>query len=97
MRPNRMDKCLSLPSVFQTPDEGLFLTAVDSGLLSALQPAQTLLFLFLSSPDEEPVSGTGVILSYSSAGKESRKLCTLSHETPFCKISHHKPRSILSV
>ncbi|XP_043963867.1 transmembrane 7 superfamily member 3 [Gambusia affinis] len=54
-------------SYTRTPDEGLFLSAVDSGLLSALQPAQTLLFLFLSSPDEEPVSGTGVILSYSSA------------------------------
>uniref|UniRef100_A0A3B5MA77 Transmembrane 7 superfamily member 3 n=1 Tax=Xiphophorus couchianus TaxID=32473 RepID=A0A3B5MA77_9TELE len=53
-------------SYTRIPDEGPFLSAVDSGLLAALQPAQTLLSLFLSSPDEEPVSGTGVILSYSS-------------------------------
>ncbi|XP_008399631.1 transmembrane 7 superfamily member 3 [Poecilia reticulata] len=53
-------------SYTRIPDESLSLTAVDSGLLSALQPAQTQLLLFLSSPEEEPVSGTGVFLSYSS-------------------------------
>ncbi|MED6241065.1 hypothetical protein ATANTOWER_022571 [Ataeniobius toweri] len=53
-------------SYTRVPDQGLSLTAADSGLVSALQPSQTLLSLFLSSPDEETVSGTGVILSFSS-------------------------------
>ncbi|XP_053200027.1 transmembrane 7 superfamily member 3 [Scomber japonicus] len=48
------------------PGTGLSLTAVDSGLLSALQPGQTSLSLFLFSPDGETVAGTGVILPYSS-------------------------------
>lgn len=53
----------------QVPGLGLSLTAVDSGLLSALQPGQTVLSLFLSSPNDDTVSGTGVILPYSSTGK----------------------------
>uniref|UniRef100_A0A3Q2QRY0 Transmembrane 7 superfamily member 3 n=1 Tax=Fundulus heteroclitus TaxID=8078 RepID=A0A3Q2QRY0_FUNHE len=52
-------------SYTRVPVQGLSLTAADSGLLSALQPGQTLVSLFLSSPDEETVAGTGVILSYS--------------------------------
>ncbi|CAG5926955.1 unnamed protein product [Menidia menidia] len=48
----------------QMPGAGLSLTAVDSGLLSLLQPEQLSLSLFLSSPDGEAVAGTGVILSY---------------------------------
>lgn len=46
---------------------GSFLTAVDSGLLSTLQPGQTSLSWFLSSPDGTAVTGTGLVLSYSSA------------------------------
>ena len=53
----------------QMPGLGLSLTAVDSGLLSALQPGQTSLSLFLSSPDDDAVAGTGVILLFSSTGK----------------------------
>ncbi|XP_047431764.1 transmembrane 7 superfamily member 3 [Mugil cephalus] len=49
------------------PGLGLSLTAVDSGLLSALQLGQTSLSLFLSSPSGDVVTGTGVILAYSSA------------------------------
>ncbi|XP_042259783.1 transmembrane 7 superfamily member 3 [Thunnus maccoyii] len=48
------------------PGTGRSLTAVDSGLLSTLQPSQTSLSLFLFSPDDETVAGTGVILPYSS-------------------------------
>ncbi|MEQ2189126.1 hypothetical protein GOODEAATRI_022028 [Goodea atripinnis] len=66
---NRISNSLSFMSVFQVPDQSLSLTAADSGLVSALQPSQTLLSLFLSSPDEETVSGTGVILSFSSTGQ----------------------------
>ncbi|XP_028255386.1 transmembrane 7 superfamily member 3 isoform X1 [Parambassis ranga] len=53
-------------SYTRVPGLGLSLTAVDSGLLSALQPGQTVLSLFLSSPNDDTVSGTGVILPYSS-------------------------------
>ncbi|XP_008282341.1 transmembrane 7 superfamily member 3 [Stegastes partitus] len=53
-------------SYTRMPGVGLSLTAVDSGLLSALEPSQTTLTLFLSSPDADTVSGTGVILPYSS-------------------------------
>ncbi|XP_038137827.1 transmembrane 7 superfamily member 3 [Cyprinodon tularosa] len=53
-------------SYTRVPDPSRSLTAVDSGLLSALQNGQTSLSLFLSSPDEETIPGTGVILSYSS-------------------------------
>uniref|UniRef100_A0AAQ5ZTQ5 TM7S3/TM198-like domain-containing protein n=1 Tax=Amphiprion ocellaris TaxID=80972 RepID=A0AAQ5ZTQ5_AMPOC len=53
-------------SYTRLPGVGLSLTAVDSGLLSALEPSQTSLTLFLSSPDDDTVSGTGVILPYSS-------------------------------
>uniref|UniRef100_A0A3Q1H656 Transmembrane 7 superfamily member 3 n=1 Tax=Acanthochromis polyacanthus TaxID=80966 RepID=A0A3Q1H656_9TELE len=53
-------------SYTRLPGVGLSLTAVDSGLLSALEPSQTSLTLFLSSPDDGTVSGTGVILPYSS-------------------------------
>lgn len=54
--------------LFQVPDVGLSLTAVDSGLLSTLQPSQISLSLFLSSPDGATVTGTGVILPYLSSG-----------------------------
>lgn len=47
--------------------QGLSLTAVDSGLLSVLQPGQVSLSLFISSPDTDTVAGTGVILLYSSS------------------------------
>lgn len=53
-------------SYTRMPGLGLSLTAVDSGLVSALRRAQTSLTLFLSSPDGNTVAGTGVILSYSS-------------------------------
>ncbi|XP_049422218.1 transmembrane 7 superfamily member 3 [Epinephelus fuscoguttatus] len=53
-------------SYTRMPGLGLSLTAVDSGILSALQPGQASLSLFLSSPDGDNVSGTGVILPYSS-------------------------------
>ncbi|XP_063316389.1 transmembrane 7 superfamily member 3 [Pelmatolapia mariae] len=53
-------------SYTRMPGLGLSLTAVDSGLVSALRRDQTSLTLFLSSPDGNTVAGTGVILSYSS-------------------------------
>ncbi|XP_026182453.1 transmembrane 7 superfamily member 3 isoform X2 [Mastacembelus armatus] len=53
-------------SYTRMPGLGLSLTAVDSGLLSALQPGQTSLSLYLSSPDSDAVVGTGVILPFSS-------------------------------
>ncbi|XP_072233553.1 transmembrane 7 superfamily member 3 [Leuresthes tenuis] len=53
-------------SYTRMPGLGMSLTAVDSALLTVLQPDQTSLSLFLSSPDGETVAGTGVILSYSS-------------------------------
>ncbi|KAG8005786.1 Transmembrane 7 superfamily member 3, partial [Nibea albiflora] len=53
-------------SYTRMPGQGLSLTAVDSGLLSALVPGQVSLSLFLSSPDNNTVAGTGVILPYSS-------------------------------
>ncbi|TNN55993.1 Transmembrane 7 superfamily member 3 [Liparis tanakae] len=53
-------------SYARMPGQGTSLTAVDSGLLSALQPSQASLSLFLSSPDEDTVAGTGVILPYTS-------------------------------
>uniref|UniRef100_A0A671W2C4 Transmembrane 7 superfamily member 3 n=1 Tax=Sparus aurata TaxID=8175 RepID=A0A671W2C4_SPAAU len=49
------------------PGQGQSLTAVDSGLLSPLQPGQVSLSLFLSSPDGDTVVGTGVILPFSGA------------------------------
>ncbi|XP_068573073.1 transmembrane 7 superfamily member 3 isoform X2 [Cebidichthys violaceus] len=54
-------------SYTRVPGPGTSLTAVDSGLLSALQPSQASLSLFLSSPDEDTVAGTGVILPYSNS------------------------------
>ncbi|KAF7664948.1 hypothetical protein LDENG_00159710 [Lucifuga dentata] len=53
-------------SYTRTPELGLSVSAVDSGLLSLLQPGQTSLSMFLFSSDGEPVSGTGVILPYNS-------------------------------
>ncbi|CAN9508116.1 unnamed protein product [Ophioblennius macclurei] len=53
-------------SYTRDPDPGNSLTAVDSGLLSALLPAQTSLTLYLSAPGNDTVVGTGVILPYSS-------------------------------
>ncbi|TKS91093.1 Transmembrane 7 superfamily member 3 [Collichthys lucidus] len=53
-------------SYTRMPGPGPSLTAVDSGLLSALVPDQVSLTLFLSSPDNNTVAGTGVILPYSS-------------------------------
>ncbi|KAM9327420.1 transmembrane 7 superfamily member 3 [Pholidichthys leucotaenia] len=46
------------------PALGLSVTAEDSGILSVLAPGQTSVSLFLSSPDNDTVSGTGVILPY---------------------------------
>uniref|UniRef100_A0A3Q0SNW9 Transmembrane 7 superfamily member 3 n=1 Tax=Amphilophus citrinellus TaxID=61819 RepID=A0A3Q0SNW9_AMPCI len=51
-------------SYTREPGLGVSLTAADSGLLSALQPGQTSLSLFLSSPEGDTVAGTGVILPY---------------------------------
>lgn len=48
------------------PSLGLSLTAVDAGVLTALQPGQASLLLFLSSPGGDTVAGTGVILPFSS-------------------------------
>uniref|UniRef100_A0A8C6K494 Transmembrane 7 superfamily member 3 n=1 Tax=Nothobranchius furzeri TaxID=105023 RepID=A0A8C6K494_NOTFU len=45
---------------------GLSLTAADAGLLSTLEPGQTSLSLFLSSPNGDAVVGVGVTLSYGS-------------------------------
>lgn len=53
-------------SYTKMPGPGLSLTAVDSGLLSPLDPGQTSLSLFLSS-DGDTVAGTGVILLFSSS------------------------------
>ncbi|KAG7234820.1 hypothetical protein INR49_003881 [Caranx melampygus] len=53
-------------SYTKLPGLGLSITAVDAGLLSALQLGQTSLSLFLSSPDSDTVAGTGVILSFGS-------------------------------
>nr|XP_040029605.1 transmembrane 7 superfamily member 3 [Gasterosteus aculeatus aculeatus] len=53
-------------SYSRMPGLGPSLTAVDSGLLSALVPSQATLSLFMSSPDEDTVAGTGVVLPYSS-------------------------------
>lgn len=66
--------------VVQMPGPGPSLTAVDSGLLSALEPGQVSLSLFLSSPDNNTVAGTGVILPSSSFGNFSSSLliCSLS-------------------
>ncbi|KAK1906276.1 Transmembrane 7 superfamily member 3 [Dissostichus eleginoides] len=54
-------------SYTRIPDPGHSLTAVDSGLLTALLPGQASLSLFLSSSDGDTVAGTGVILPYSSS------------------------------
>lgn len=48
------------------PGPGGSLTAADSGLVSTLDLGQTSLSLFLSTSDSAPVSGTGVILPFSS-------------------------------
>ncbi|KAK7895990.1 hypothetical protein WMY93_021315 [Mugilogobius chulae] len=42
-------------------------SAVDPGLVSPLDPGQTSMVLFLSTADSEPVSGTGIVLQYSSS------------------------------
>lgn len=42
---------------------------MDSGLLSTLQPDQTTISWFLSSPNGTPVTGTGLVLAYSGTGK----------------------------
>ncbi|XP_041833029.1 transmembrane 7 superfamily member 3 [Melanotaenia boesemani] len=52
-------------SYTRMPSQDQSLTAVDSGLLSALLPDQSSLSLFLSSPGGDTVAGTGVILPYS--------------------------------
>uniref|UniRef100_A0A3Q3W9D0 TM7S3/TM198-like domain-containing protein n=1 Tax=Mola mola TaxID=94237 RepID=A0A3Q3W9D0_MOLML len=51
-------------SYSRIPELGFSLTAVDLGLLLTLQPSQTTLSLFLSSPNGANVTGTGVILPY---------------------------------
>ncbi|XP_058480710.1 transmembrane 7 superfamily member 3 [Solea solea] len=48
------------------PSLDLSMTAVDSGLLSSLLPAQISLSLFLSSPNSDTVASIGVILPLSS-------------------------------
>ncbi|KAM9824465.1 transmembrane 7 superfamily member 3 [Neosynchiropus ocellatus] len=48
------------------PGSGLFVNAVDAGLLSPLLPGQASLSLFLSSPAGASFASTGVILLYSS-------------------------------
>lgn len=53
-------------SYTRNPGPGSSVTAVDSGLLSPLQPSQTSLSMFLFSSDVDPVLATGVILPYSS-------------------------------
>lgn len=52
-------------SYTRMPGQGQSLTAVDSGLLSPLEPGQASLSLFLSSPDGDTVAGMGVILPFS--------------------------------
>ncbi|XP_035002961.1 transmembrane 7 superfamily member 3 isoform X2 [Hippoglossus stenolepis] len=54
-------------SYTRLPGLGLSVTAVDSGLLSTLQPGVTSLSLFLSTLDSDTVAGTGVILPFSGA------------------------------
>uniref|UniRef100_A0A8C5H9J3 TM7S3/TM198-like domain-containing protein n=1 Tax=Gouania willdenowi TaxID=441366 RepID=A0A8C5H9J3_GOUWI len=54
-------------SYTQVPALGASVTAVDSGLLSALLPGQTSVALYLSAPDGDTVMGTGLILPYSSS------------------------------
>ncbi|XP_038833809.1 transmembrane 7 superfamily member 3-like [Salvelinus namaycush] len=54
-------------SYTRMPGLGLFLTAVDSGLLSPLIPGQTKISWFLLAPDGDSVAGTGVILPYTSS------------------------------
>ncbi|XP_077355867.1 transmembrane 7 superfamily member 3 [Festucalex cinctus] len=49
-----------------TPVFGLSSTAVDTGILFPLLPGQTSFTLFLFSADGSPVTGTGVILPFSS-------------------------------
>ncbi|XP_062238901.1 transmembrane 7 superfamily member 3 [Platichthys flesus] len=54
-------------SYARLPGLGLSVTAVDSGLLSTLEPGVTSLSLFLSTLDSDTVAGTGVILPFSGA------------------------------
>ncbi|KAK2883260.1 transmembrane 7 superfamily member 3 [Channa argus] len=54
-------------SYARVPSLSVSLTAVDSGLLSVLKLGQTSLSLYLSSPNGDTVTGTGVILPYFSA------------------------------
>uniref|UniRef100_A0A1A8HYE3 Transmembrane 7 superfamily member 3 n=2 Tax=Nothobranchius kuhntae TaxID=321403 RepID=A0A1A8HYE3_NOTKU len=54
-------------SYTRIPTMGLSLTAADAGLLSTLEPGQTSLSLFLSSPNGDAVVGVGVTLSYGSS------------------------------
>uniref|UniRef100_A0A1A7YM81 Transmembrane 7 superfamily member 3 n=1 Tax=Iconisemion striatum TaxID=60296 RepID=A0A1A7YM81_9TELE len=54
-------------SYTRIPAVGLSLTAADAGLLSALEPGQTSLSLFLSSPTGDSVVGAGVTLTYGSS------------------------------
>uniref|UniRef100_A0AAY4DCB7 TM7S3/TM198-like domain-containing protein n=1 Tax=Denticeps clupeoides TaxID=299321 RepID=A0AAY4DCB7_9TELE len=53
-------------SYTRVPQLGFSLTAADSGLLSALTPAQSTVSWFIESPDGQTVAGTGVILPYTS-------------------------------
>ncbi|KAJ8007139.1 hypothetical protein DPEC_G00114450 [Dallia pectoralis] len=54
-------------SYTRMPTQGRYLTAVDSGLLSPIQPDQTTSSWFLMAPDGDTVNGTGVILPYTSS------------------------------
>uniref|UniRef100_A0A3B3ZXW3 TM7S3/TM198-like domain-containing protein n=1 Tax=Periophthalmus magnuspinnatus TaxID=409849 RepID=A0A3B3ZXW3_9GOBI len=49
------------------PAAGESHSAVDSGLVSPLDPGQTSMILFLSTTNSEPVFGSGIILPYSSS------------------------------
>ncbi|XP_055009598.1 transmembrane 7 superfamily member 3 [Boleophthalmus pectinirostris] len=55
------------PPLCQFPGAGGSHSAVDPGLVSSLDPGQSSVILFLSTTNSEPVSGTGVILPYSSS------------------------------
>lgn len=70
----------------QIPGLGLSLTAVDSGLLSTLQPSQISLSLFLSSPDGATVTGTGVILPYPSTGTSFLKNPLVGYVSYVCAL-----------
>lgn len=52
----------------QVPAYGSSVTAVDSGLLFPLSPAQSTLSCYLQAPNGDSVAGIGVLLPYTSTG-----------------------------